>query len=56
MDEHDLRNFMFVSFPINVPIMSALSIQGSNDQICFYPKNNNAGKIRGIDYVNWNQE
>ena len=56
MDEHDLRNFMFVSFPINVPIMSALSVQGSNDQICFYPKNNNAGKIRGIDYVNWNQE
>ena len=46
MDEHDLRNCMFVSFTDNMPIMSALSVQGSNDQICFYPKNNNARKIR----------
>ena len=37
---------MFVSFTFNVPIMSALSVQGSNDQFCFYQKNNNAGKIR----------
>ena len=37
---------MFVSFPVNVPIMSALSVQESNDQLCFSPKNNNAGKIR----------
>ena len=37
---------MFVSFPVNVPIMSALSVQGSNDQFCFYSKNNNAGKIK----------
>ena len=46
MDEHDWRNFVFVSFPVNMPIMSALSVQGSNDQLSFYPKNNNAGKIR----------
>ena len=46
MDEHDLRNCMFVSFTVNVPIMSALSIQESNDQLNFYSKNKNAGKIR----------
>ena len=46
MDEHDLRNSVFVSFTVNVPIMSALSVQGSNDQFCFSPKNKNAGKIR----------
>ena len=33
-------------FLINMKIMSALSVKGSNDQFCFYPKNNNAGKIR----------
>ena len=37
---------MFVSFTVNVPIMSALSVQGSNDQFCFSPKNKNVGKIR----------
>ena len=37
---------MFVSFTVNVSIMSALSAQGSNDQFCFSPKNKNAGKIR----------
>ena len=46
MDEHDLRNCVFVSFTVNVPIMSALSVQGSNDQFCFSPKNKNVGKIR----------
>ena len=37
---------MFVSFTNNVPIMSALSKQGSNDQFYFFPKNKNTGKIR----------
>ena len=37
---------MFVSFPVNMKIMSALSVQGSNDQFCFYPKDYNAGKIK----------
>ena len=46
MDEHDMRNCMFVSFTVNVPIMSALSVKGSNDQFYFSPKNNNAGIIR----------
>ena len=30
---------MFVSFTVNVPIMSALSVQGSNDLFFFYHKN-----------------
>ena len=38
MDEHELRNFVFVSFTVNVPIMNALSVQGSNDQFCFSPR------------------
>ena len=46
MDEHELRNCVFMSFTVNVPIMSALSVQGSNDQLCFSPKKKNAGKIR----------
>ena len=46
MDEHDCRNFVFVSFPVNMKIMSALSVEGSNGQFYFYPKNNNAGKIK----------
>ena len=46
MDEHDLRNCVFVSFTVTVPIMSALFVQGSNDQFCFSPKNINAGKLR----------
>ena len=53
MDEHDLRNCMFVSFTVNVPIMSALSVQGPNDQFCFSPKNKNAGKIRA-QTISWN--
>ena len=39
-----IGNCVFVSFTVNVPIMSALSVQGSNDQFCFSPKNKNAGK------------
>ena len=42
-------NCVFVSFTDNVPIMSALSVQGSNDQFCFYPKNNNAGKNKSTN-------
>ena len=45
MDEHDLRNCVFVSFTVNVPIMSALSVQGSNEKNMFSPKNKNTGKI-----------
>ena len=37
---------MFVSFTVHVPIMSALSVQGSNDQFFFSHKNKHAGKIR----------
>ena len=37
---------MFVSFPVSMKTMNALSVQGSNDQFCFYLKYNNAGKIR----------
>ena len=46
MDEHDCRNFVFVSFYVNMKIMSALSVQGSNDQFYFYSKDYNAGKIK----------
>ena len=36
MDEHDWKNFVFVSFTVNVKIMSALFVQGSNDQFYFF--------------------
>ena len=38
MDEHDLRNCVFVSFSVNMQIMSALSVQGSNEEFCFLPE------------------
>ena len=38
MDEHDLRNCVFVSFTVNMQIMSALSVQGSSEQFCFLTK------------------
>ena len=40
MDEHELRNFMFVSFTVNVPNMRTLP------EKCSSPKNKNTGKIR----------
>ena len=46
MDEHDLRNLCLCHFLLSMKIMSVLSVQGSNDQFCFSPKNKNAGKIR----------